>query len=168
MSHNESREISDKDAGYDYRAYLEIMHDLERGANVGISLDMLLRLDNSALMPRQLYKTLVCTFNKILLDGIHTKVVLYAWARLIVNRNAPELIDDLIEATLLLSNTEDSEESVELLFDVYRMYFFKYLKELKTIAGLERICRELTSEYDMFIANLRRKPTVNKAENDHR
>lgn len=168
MGCSEEEEISNKSAVYDYKAYLEIMRDLERCSNVAIALDMLLRLETSALMPLQLYKTLTRTLNKILLDGKHVKVVLNAWARLIINRKAAELIDDLIEAVLLLSSPEESAESVELLFDVYRVYFFKHLKELKDVVGLERICRELSAEYDAFIVNLRGEFKTSKAASDNR
>lgn len=166
MDQSEERKSSGKNAGYDYKAYLEAMHELECGSSAGSSLSMLLKLDNSALMPRQLYKALICTLKSMLLDGRHVKVVLDAWARLILNRSEPELIDDLIEAVFLLSNPADSAESLELLFDVHRVYFFKHLKELKSVAGLERICSELTAEYDTFVANLRSESTISKSTND--
>ena len=137
-----------------YKQYSNVVYSLQNRIDVEESLEALSRLDKTLTMPRQLYKDAVKVLEKLLVEERYIKPALETWTCLIISRGDQLSLDSFFEFVFMLTDPHHFVSSVRALFGNYRLYFFKYLRELEAIDELKDICDDLKGEYRQLLGSM--------------
>jgi hypothetical protein len=128
----------------------KIIGNIEERKNVKEALNAYITLLNMVSVPKDTSRLVIQKIQSILLIE-WDKELMKVWSEIVKIHRDTSILDVYVDFSLGMKERHECIDEIIKLKDTFGVYYFKFLREFKTIEGMEEMTMSMENEYRKYI-----------------